>query len=65
MMMLLCAGVEARDVLSKTSLPVKTLAQIWYVCTQCLVEYNVMDLCVGSYLTDKMCIVAVNSSENV
>jgi len=23
------AGVEARDVLSKTSLPVKTLAQIW------------------------------------
>jgi len=26
---LFCAGVEARDVLSKTSLPVKTLAQIW------------------------------------
>jgi len=25
------AGLEARDVLSKTSLPVKTLAQIWYV----------------------------------
>ena len=27
-------GVEARDVLSKTSLPVKTLAQIWYVCSK-------------------------------
>jgi len=30
-LILFCEGVEARDVLSKTSLPVKTLAQIWYV----------------------------------
>jgi len=39
--MLYYAGVEARDVLSKTSLPVKILAQIWYasvmLCRVCQV----------------------------